>query len=91
MPHLCKRENVDFTVVNDITDHRTLASHRPDIQTAELHTTMWESMITGVDEVCRIDAVTDRMLTLLYTTGPCDDLDISTPVYFLTGAPVSST
>ena len=38
-----------------------LVSHRPDIQTVALHTTMWGSMITGdwdVDEVCKIDAIT---------------------------------
>ena len=46
MPHLCKHENVNFMVVVDITDRRTFVSHRPDIQTAELHTTMWGSMIT---------------------------------------------
>ena len=70
-------------VVGNITDRSTLVSHRSDIQSAELHTTMWGSMITDwdVDEVCRIHAITDWMLTLLCTTRPCDDLDISASVY----------
>ena len=98
-----KQESVEFScqvsvgarmlILRSLTISQTaalLVSHRPDIQTVALHTMMWGSMITGdwdVDEVCRIDAITDRMLTLLCTTRLRDDLDISTPVNSGTGKP----